>query len=219
MTTEAIALRHSHPLLGLPKFLHGNEDAELGVKDITWITPAGKEKSPEQWQDPMARCVGMLLDGRVAPGLQQSRGKPGDILLMTVNSYHEDLAFTVPSVPGVVGWRTLLNTAEPGRKRQMLDAGGAFNVAGRSLMLLSALHDGAVWTTAEPARERMAMPEVDPVPEAPEEEVPLEAPTGVKVAAFDPADHGDVAVEARGAEAEAEDAQNQEAEPTETPAR
>jgi isoamylase len=216
---EAIALRHSHPLLGLPKFLHGNEDAELGVKDITWITPAGKEKSPEQWQDPMARCVGMLLDGRVAPGLQQSRGKPGDILLMTVNSYHEDLAFTVPSVPGVVGWRTLLNTAEPGRKRQMLDAGGAFNVAGRSLMLLSALHDGAVWTTAEPARERMAMPEVDPVPEAPEEEVPLEAPTGVEVAAFDPADHGDVAVEARGAEAEAEDAQNQEAEPTETPAR
>jgi len=86
-------------------------------------------------------------------------------------------------------------------------------------MLLSALHDGAVWTTAEPARERMAMPEADPVPEAPEEEAPLEAPTGVEVAAFDPADHGDVAVEARGAEAEAEDAQNQEAEPTETPSR
>jgi len=139
--------------------------------------------------------------------------------LMTVNSYHEDLAFTVPSVPGVVGWRTLLNTAEPGRKRQMLDAGGAFNVAGRSLMLLSALHDGAVWTTAEPAHERMALPEADPVPVALEEEVPLEAPTGAEIAAFGPVDRGDVAEEARSAEAETEDAQNQEAEPTETPAR
>jgi glycogen operon protein len=86
-------------------------------------------------------------------------------------------------------------------------------------MLLSALHDGAVWTTAEPARERMSLPEADPVPEAPEENAPLEVPTGVEMAAFDPADHGDVAEEARGAEAEAQEAQNQEAEPTETPVR
>jgi isoamylase len=209
-------LRQSHPLLGLPKFLHGHEDAELGVKDITWITPAGTEKSPEQWQDPMARCVGMLLDGRVARGLQQPRGKPGDILLLVVNSYHEDLPYAVPSVPGVVGWQTLLDTAQPGKRTTMLDAGGEFTATGRSLMLLSAFHDGAVWTTAEPARERMAMPEADPVPEAPEK---TEAPTGVEMAAFDPADHGDVAEEARGAEAEAQEAQNQEAEPTETPVR
>ena len=113
---QTVALRQSHPLLGLPKFLHGHEDSDLGVKDITWITPAGTEKSPEQWQDPMARCVGMLLDGRVAPGLQQQKGKPGDILMMVVNSYHEDLPFTVPSVPGVVGWQTLLDTAQPGKK-------------------------------------------------------------------------------------------------------
>ena len=90
---------------------------------------------------------------------------------------------------------------------------------GRSLVLLSALHDGAVWTTAEPARERMAMPEADPVPEAEKTDAPLEAPTGVEMAAFDPADHGGVAEEARGAEAEAREAQNQEAEPTETPVR
>ena len=100
----------------------------------------------------MARCVGMLLDGRVARGLQQRMDKPGDILMMVVNSHHEDLPFTVPSVPGVVGWQTLLDTAQPGRKPHMLDAGGNFQASGRSLVLLSALHDGAVWTTAEPAR-------------------------------------------------------------------
>ena len=43
--------------------------------------------------------------------------------MLVVNSYHEDLPFTVPSVPGVVGWQTLLDTAHPGKKPHMLDAG------------------------------------------------------------------------------------------------
>jgi glycogen operon protein len=86
----------------------------------------------------------------------------------------------------------LLDTAHPGKKPNMLDAGGKFKASGRSLVLLSALHDGAVWTTAEPARERLSMPEVDPVPEAPEEEAPLEeapleASTGAEAAAVEAA--------------------------------
>ena len=199
-------------------FLHGTEDAVDGVKDITWYTPGHREKRTVGGPD--ARCIGLLLNGRVAPGLQQQRDKPGDILMLVVNSYHEDLPFTVPSVPGVVGWQTLLDTAHPGKKSHMLDAGGNFRASGRSLVLLSALHDGAVWTTAEPAHERLSMPEVDPVPEAPAKtDAPLEAPTRVEVAAFDPADHADVAEEARGAEADVLEAQNQDAEPGETQTR
>jgi glycogen operon protein len=151
----------------------------------------------------MARCVGMLLDGRVARGLQQRTDKPGDILMMVLNSHHEDLAFTVPSVPGVVGWQTLLDTAQPGRRPHMLDAGGNFQASGRSLVLLSALHDGAVWTTAEPARARLSMPEVVILPDAMEQEAPLEAST-------EEASSGEKSV---ASEAETE---GQEAEPSET---
>jgi len=96
----------------------------------------------------------------------------------------------------------------------MLDAGGNFKASGRSLVLLSALHDGAVWTTAEPARERLSMPEVDPVP-VPPEEAPLEASTGAEAAAVDP-----VGQDAAGAiveEASEKDAVAERAEPSETP--
>jgi glycogen operon protein len=107
----------------------------------------------------------------------------------------------------------------------MLKADGSFKASGRSLVLLSAFHDGAVWTTAEPARERLAMPEADPVPEAPVEDAPLEASTGAEAAAFDPADHGETVEEASDAEAEAmestaaepgEQPGSQETEPSET---
>jgi glycogen operon protein len=98
----------------------------------------------------------------------------------------------------------------------MLDAGGNFQASGRSLVLLSALHDGAVWTTAEPARERLSMPEVDPVPaEAPEGGAPLEASTGAEAAAVDPVGHG-AAVETSGGEAAVLESEGQEAEPSET---
>ena len=46
------------------RFLTGEYDEELGVKDVTWLTPAGEEMTPEHWQDPNGRCLGVLLDGR-----------------------------------------------------------------------------------------------------------------------------------------------------------
>ena len=106
----------------------------------------------------------------------------------------------------------------------MLDAGDNFQASGRSLVLLSALHDGAVWTTAEPARARLSMPEVVILPEAMEQEAPEEASTGAEAAAVDPAVHGDTGVEASGEGASGEEAavpegERREAEPSETQTR
>ena len=42
----------------------GSLNEELGVKDVTWLSPAGEEMAVEQWTDGNARCFGMLLDGR-----------------------------------------------------------------------------------------------------------------------------------------------------------
>ena len=35
-----------------------------GVKDVSWLTPAGEEMTPENWEDAHGRCLGVLLDGR-----------------------------------------------------------------------------------------------------------------------------------------------------------
>ena len=35
-----------------------------GVKDITWLQPDGTEMTAEQWQDELARCIGVMLNGQ-----------------------------------------------------------------------------------------------------------------------------------------------------------
>ena len=44
-TRRLIALRRRHPVLRRPVFLHGTRTCRTGVKDITWFTPAGTEKT------------------------------------------------------------------------------------------------------------------------------------------------------------------------------
>ncbi|MFX4493788.1 DUF3459 domain-containing protein, partial [Acinetobacter baumannii] len=44
-----LALRRRHPVLRRPVFLHGRNRSADGVKDITWYTPQGTEKTSEQW--------------------------------------------------------------------------------------------------------------------------------------------------------------------------
>ena len=51
----------------------GEYNEELGVKDVTWLSPCGNEMTEEQWQDGNARCLGMLMDGRAQPtGIRRS---------------------------------------------------------------------------------------------------------------------------------------------------
>ncbi len=57
-------IRHALPMLRRGRFLTGAFDEELGVKDVSWLTPAGAEMTDDNWNDGNARCLGVLLDGR-----------------------------------------------------------------------------------------------------------------------------------------------------------
>jgi glycogen operon protein len=59
---KLIALRKAYPILHRGRFLVGEYNEELDVKDATWFSPSGDEMTPEQWQDPNARCLGVVLD-------------------------------------------------------------------------------------------------------------------------------------------------------------
>ena len=61
---KLIMIRRALPMLRRGRFLSGAYDEELGVKDVTWLTPAAEEMKEENWNDPNARCMGVLLDGR-----------------------------------------------------------------------------------------------------------------------------------------------------------
>ena len=133
-----IALREAHPVLRRTRFLHGNERSPAGVKDITWFSPSGREKTAEQWQDRNARCLGMMLNGR-AGSYRAPDGRPANdgVLLIILNAYHDVVPFTLPPITGGAGWRRLLDTTDPELRddRILHEAGQPFSAPGRSLVL------------------------------------------------------------------------------------
>jgi len=109
-----IRLRRSHRVFSRPRFLRGEVLSEAGVKDITWVTPAGEEHGPEDWGNPFALSLGLVLSG--AAGEFFTPGGQRDIdesFLVTLNAYHGDLDFRIPALAAPMSWQPLIDTAEP----------------------------------------------------------------------------------------------------------
>jgi len=116
------------------RFLTGEKDGELGVKDITWINAAGIEMQEEHWADERMHCFGMLLDGRAqATGIRRPGEDPS--LLLVLNAHDDVVEFALPQTAGGDTWELLLDTnlaenAEKGR----FHTGESYSTTGRSLL-------------------------------------------------------------------------------------
>ncbi|NBJ10863.1 glycogen debranching protein GlgX [Microvirga sp. SYSU G3D207] len=134
-TRKLIQLRQNLPILRRGRFLSGVYNEELDVKDVTWLTPAGDEMTPEHWQDPNARCISILLDGRAQPTGIRRRGT--DVtLLMILNAYHDVVQCTLPEVVGGSAWMCHIDTNQPDLEAPAEFAfGSEYTVTGRSLLL------------------------------------------------------------------------------------
>jgi glycogen operon protein len=138
-TRRLIELRRQYPVLRQSRFLTARETEELGIKDSAWLTSAGEEMTAEQWQDPSAKCLGLLLDGRVQTNGIRQRGGEATLLLI-VNAHHEAIDFTLPAVTGGRDWLLLLDTELSDQDDDPEDAlkiefGHIYEVTGRSLLL------------------------------------------------------------------------------------
>jgi glycogen operon protein len=135
-----IALRRRHPVLRKRRFLHGRAKSRDGAKDIAWYTPHGEEKRPEQWRDPHARCIGLMLDGRAGPDLtEDGQPMPDEVLLLLMNAHHGEVPFVLPRLRGGSAWRPVLSTAQPDAPAtsDRLPMGRPFAVPPQSLLLLA----------------------------------------------------------------------------------
>lgn len=150
-TQRLLAIRRSFPVLTRGRFLTGEFNADLGVKDVTWLTPDATEMTAEQWQEGHAKCFGMLLDGRAqATGIK--RRAQDATLFQIFNAYHDVVAFQLPAVPEGHAWVRLIDTNMPDcSERPLAQFGDVYEVTGRS-MLLFALSDGSKqnWQFREP---------------------------------------------------------------------
>jgi len=137
-TRKLIQLRQNLPILRRGRFLSGVYNEELDVKDVTWLTPAGEEMTPEHWQDPNARCISILLDGRAQPTGIRRRGTDVTLLLI-MNAHHDVVNCTLPEVVGGSAWTCLVDTTQPELEAPSEFAfGSEYTVTGRSLLLFQA---------------------------------------------------------------------------------
>jgi isoamylase len=133
-TKRLIKIRMRHPILLRGRFLSGTHDPVLDVKDVTWLTPLATEMTEENWKDPVAKCFGMLLDGRAQESGIKQRGTD-ETLLFVANSHHDVVKFKLPEVIDGRQWVRLLDTNDPKLPRDEYAFGTEYLVTGRSLLL------------------------------------------------------------------------------------
>ncbi len=136
-----IGLRRSYPVLRQSRFLTGQHDAALDVKDVTWINANGGEMQDANWKDASMKCFGMLLDGRAQKTGIKRRGQDTTVLLV-MNSYEGLVDFTLPESEGGKAWSLLVDTNIPDAPPEApFEFGSIYQVTGRSLLLFAAKAD------------------------------------------------------------------------------
>lgn len=96
----------------------------------------GSEMTPQEWEDPQNRCLGMLLDGRTQISGVQRAGADATLLII-VNAGHDNLDFSLPEVAHGSSWLCILDTTDPEKKTsEPMAFKTPYGVTGRSLVLL-----------------------------------------------------------------------------------
>lgn len=133
-TSKLIALRKKHPVLSRPAFLHGRDTSPSGLKDVTWFNRFGNEMTIEEWHDPHAHTIGLLLCGDAGSFLDE-QGTPlrDETLLILLNSGDTAIDFELP-LSGA--WQLVLNT-DAKDAFQALSVQSQVNLPAQSTLILT----------------------------------------------------------------------------------
>jgi glycogen operon protein len=132
---KLIGLRLQYPILRRSRFLTGEYNEDLGVKDVTWINANGEEMSQEHWDDANTRCFGMLLDGRAQETGIRRRGELATLLII-FNPWQDVVRFTLPLLNGGGAWTLRADTNFPDSTEDpQFPVGHVYEVTARSLLV------------------------------------------------------------------------------------
>ncbi len=130
-----IQLKRDYPILRRQRFMTGDYDEDLGVRDVTWINGTGDTMRPQDWHDPGMRCFGMLMDGRAKTSGIRRPGTDATLLLV-LNGHHDGLEFVMPPCSGGMHWHLILDTNRPAMTSgRAYGIGTGCEIVGRSLMM------------------------------------------------------------------------------------
>jgi glycogen operon protein len=126
------ALRRAHPVLRRRSFFSGAARGANRPKDVLWLRPDGTELGNDDWRDPEARRLGMLISGEAHDEIDETgRRVAGETLLLLLNAAGVDCYFRPPPMPNPGRFEPLLATAGA----ELRPEGGVL-VPARSLALL-----------------------------------------------------------------------------------
>jgi glycogen operon protein len=144
-TRRLIALYKRHPVFRRRRWFLGRPIRGTVVRDIAWFRPDGIEMGDQDWTTGFAKSLGVFLNGRAIPTLDE-RGRRifDDSFLLLFNAHHEALEFTLPGRRFGARWLgqrwiTVLDTREPlpdERPENTFEALGKMPLVARSLVLL-----------------------------------------------------------------------------------
>jgi glycogen operon protein len=119
------------------RFLTGQLDEALGVRDVAWINANGSEMKDSDWKDASMKCFGMLVDGRAQKTGIKRRGDDKTVLIV-INSFENMVDFTMPKSEGADSWSLLVDTNMPDADaEEVFKPDSVYQVTGRSLLLFA----------------------------------------------------------------------------------
>ena len=139
-TQNLIELRQRHPVFRRRHFFQGRQIHGDRIKDITWFMPSGEEMTDDEWNNPLARCLGALLAGSAMDEMdERGRITRDENLILLLNAHYAEVPFQIPPSPGSNRWQVVLDTSYVVGRRpqeQILESGDKYPLRGRSLALL-----------------------------------------------------------------------------------
>jgi isoamylase len=125
-TAELIALRRKHPTFRRRRWFMGRPIHGAGLVDIAWIKLDGTEMSDSDWQEGLARSLGVFLNGQGIQSLD-TRGEPvvDASFYMVFNASDEELQFRLPQGRDLARSRRWITVLDSASGEIHADGGGA----------------------------------------------------------------------------------------------
>jgi isoamylase len=145
---KLIDIRRTHPVFRRPRFFHGNYTDRSPVKDITWLSPDGRELNDDEWRLSYGRCFGFHLGGDTGEYFDRSgRRLMDNRFIVLLNAHDEVVPFMMPDQGLGTRWTVLFDTACPdaGLPARSVVAKEDFAMQAHSFVLM--VHEGpSAWT-------------------------------------------------------------------------
>jgi len=137
-TRKATALRKSHPVFRRRRFFDG-EPIRSGdeVRDIAWLTPAGKEMTHQDWNAEFDKSIAVFLNGEAIPEPDARGERVVDAsFLMCFNAHDHEVDFVMPPGDYAKEWTAVLDTTDAtGEVKLVVHDGDEVTLPARALLV------------------------------------------------------------------------------------